>query len=82
MGLICRTASVNATPEMLIEEATELLKTWQNIVENFHKANKPTCLYEESDLIKRAVMTAVDKKFERLLVDDYATYPTLQTPLR
>lgn len=74
MGLICRTASVNATPEMLIDEATELLKTWQNIAENFHKASKPTCLYEESDLIKRAVMTAVDKKFDRLLIDDYATF--------
>jgi ribonuclease G len=74
MGLICRTASVNATPEMLIEEATELLKTWQGIVESFHKANKPNCLYEESDLIKRAVLTAVDKKFDRILVDDYATY--------
>jgi ribonuclease G len=74
MGLICRTASVNASPEMLIQEATELLKTWQNIVGNFHKANKPTCLYEESDLIKRAVLTAVDKKFDRLLVDDYGTY--------
>ncbi len=74
MGLICRTASVNATPEMLIDEANELLKTWQNIVENFHKATKPTCLYEESDLIKRAVMAAVDKKFDRLLVDDYATF--------
>ena len=36
MGLICRTASANATPEMLIEEAGELLKTWQNIVENFN----------------------------------------------
>jgi ribonuclease G len=74
MGLICRTASVNATSEMLIAEATELLKTWQNIAENFHKANKPTCLYEESDLIKRAVLTAVDKKFDRLMTDDYATY--------
>lgn len=74
MGLICRTASVNATPEMLIEEANELLKTWQGIVEHFHKANRSSCLYEESDLIKRAVMTAVDKKFDRLLVDDYATY--------
>jgi ribonuclease G len=74
MGLICRTASVNAIPEMLIEEATELLRTWQNIVENFHKSSKPNCLYEESDLIKRAVLTAVDKKFDRLLVDDYATY--------
>lgn len=74
MGLICRTASVNASPEMLIDEATELLKTWQGIMEDFQKATKPTCLYEESDLIKRAVITAVDKKFERVLVDDYATY--------
>jgi len=74
MGLICRTASINATTEQLIEEATDLLKTWQGIVENFNKANKPTCLHEESDLIKRAVLMAVDKKFERLLVDDYPTY--------
>jgi ribonuclease G len=74
LGLICRTASVNATPEMLIQEATDLLKTWQSIVEGFQSASKPTCLYEESDLIKRAVITAVDKKFERILVDDYATF--------
>lgn len=74
MGLICRTASVNATTEMLIEEATDLLNAWQEIVESFHKSTKPTCLYEESDLIKRAVISAVDKKYDRILVDDYATY--------
>jgi ribonuclease G len=74
MGLICRTASVNATPEMLIEEATGLLKSWQSVVEGFQKSGRPTCLYEESDLIKRAVLTAVDKKFDRLLIDDYATW--------
>jgi ribonuclease G len=65
---------MNATPDMLIDEANELLKTWQMIVDGFHKASKPSCLYEESDLIKRAVLTAVDKKFDRLLVDDYAVY--------
>jgi ribonuclease G len=74
MGLICRTASVNASTEMLVEEATELLETWQGIVEKFDKASKPCCLYEESDLIKRALLTAVDKKFDRLLIDDYATH--------
>lgn len=78
MGLICRTSSVNATAEQLIDEANELIKSWQGIIENFHNATKPTCLYEESDLIKRAVMTAVDKKFERILVDDYATYQLLK----
>jgi ribonuclease G len=74
MGLICRTASMNATPEQLIDEANELLKTWQSIIDNFQKATKPTCLYEESDLIKRAIVTCIDKKYERLLVDDYATF--------
>lgn len=76
MGLICRTASMNATKEMLIEEATDLLNTWQGIVENFNKANKATLLYAESDLIKRSVITAVDKKYDRILVDDYATFQT------
>ncbi len=74
MGLICRTASINASMEILVAEATELLHTWEEIVKNFHVETKPCCLYEESDLIKRAVLTAVDKKFDRLLVDDYATF--------
>jgi ribonuclease G len=74
MGLICRTASVHATTDALVSEATDLLHTWQSVVENFNKAAKPTLLFEESDLIKRAVMTAIDKRFDRLLVDNYATY--------
>ncbi len=74
MGLICRTASSLATPEMLIDEANELFNIWQTILENFRKSSEPTLLYAESDLIKRAVITAVDKRFDRILVDDYATY--------
>lgn len=76
MGLICRTASAAATQEMLIAEAHDLLNNWQNIMENFQKASEPTLLYEESDLIKRAVLTAIDKHYDRILVDDYATYQT------
>lgn len=76
MGLICRTASASATPDMLIAEAHDLLNTWQTIMENFQKASEPTLLYAESDLIKRAVLTAIDKRYDRILVDDYATYQT------
>ncbi len=74
MGLICRTASVYATMEMLIEEATDLLHSWETIVEKFHHSKDPSCLYEESDLTKQAVITAIDKKYDRILIDDYATY--------
>lgn len=74
LGVICRTASRNATTEMLVDEAHDLLRIWENVMENFHKAKSPECLFQESDLIKRAVMQAVDKKFDRLLIDDYGTY--------
>lgn len=74
MGLICRTASSTATPEMLIAEAHDLLNNWQSIMDNFKKANEPTLLYAESDIIKRAVLTAIDKQYDRILVDDYSTY--------
>lgn len=74
MGLICRTACHDATAEMLIGEAHELLATWQQIMEGFNKSQEPCLLYAETDLIKRAVITAIDKRYDRLLVDDYATY--------
>jgi ribonuclease G len=74
MGLICRTASATASTEMLVEEATELLYSWQSIVDKFHQSSGPTLLYEESDLIKRSVLQCVDKKIDRLLVDDYTVY--------
>lgn len=74
MGLICRTASANATTDMLVEEANELFHSWQNIVEKFNNATGPALLFEESDLIKRTVMLGVDKQYNRILVDDHATY--------
>ena len=74
MGLICRTASINATTEFLVEEAHELLKTWENIMENFKSHANPVCLYRESDLLKRAILIAVDKKFDRLLIDNHKTF--------
>jgi ribonuclease G len=74
MGLICRTASATATADMLIDEATELLHMWQSIVDKFHQSTGSLLLYEESDLIKRSILQCVDKKFDRLLVDDYQTY--------
>ncbi len=74
MGLICRTASMYASTDQLVDEAHELLAIWNNIVDQFHKAKGPTCLFRESDIIKRALMTALDKKYDRLLIDHYPTY--------
>lgn len=76
MGLICRTASAMATTDLLVEEATELLQSWQSIVDRFEQAGGPALLYEESNLIQRTLVTCVDKKVDRLLIDDYDTFQT------
>jgi ribonuclease G len=76
MGLICRTASASASQEMLIDEAHELLATWEEIMKKFQETEEPGLLFAESDLIKRALITAVDKRFQRILVDDFNTYQT------
>lgn len=74
MGLICRTASAHASIDELVDEAHELLQSWQEVIEKFHKTQNATLLFQESDIIKRALMICVDKKFERLLLDDYPTF--------
>jgi ribonuclease G len=76
MGLICRTASAIATQEMLVDEAHELLATWEEIMSKFQATEEPELLFAESDLIKRALITAVDKRYDRILIDDYSTYQT------
>lgn len=76
MGLICRTASASVSQDVLIGEANDLLAQWQLIMENFKKSTEPTLLFAETDLIKRAVLTAIDKHYDRILVDDHATFQT------
>jgi ribonuclease G len=78
MGLILRTASCSATPEMLIQETHDLIAQWGQIMAGFEKATSPTLLFEETDIIKRALITALDKGFDRILIDDYPTYQAVK----
>lgn len=74
MGLICRTASCLASSEALIEEAHELIETWESVTKQFTDSQGPKLLFAESDLFKQAVLACVDKRYDRLLIDDYPTY--------
>ncbi len=79
MGLICRTASATASTDMLINEAHELLRIWEDIVNKFHKSKGPKCLFEESSLVKKAIITAIDKKYDRILIDDFSLLKKCET---
>lgn len=74
MGLICRTASAHTSREQLLEELEELVDDWEEVRKRFEKATRPCLLYEESDLVKRLVLQAVDKRYQRILIDEYEVY--------
>lgn len=74
MGVIFRTISVTATDNQLIDEVHELVGTWEQILQDFNKAKEPCLLYQELSVLKKAVITAIDKKFSRLLVDNYSVF--------
>ncbi|BAE80977.1 ribonuclease G/E [Chlamydia felis Fe/C-56] len=82
MGLICRTASTLASTDALINEAHDLLATWKGILEKFHSTDQPCLLYEETDILKKAVITCIDKNHKRLLIDDYSTYQKCKRMLK
>ncbi|MCH9620935.1 MAG: Ribonuclease G [Chlamydiia bacterium] len=77
MGLICRTSCLNATQDQLIDEAHELIEIWQNTRYQFEKTKGTSLLYQESDVTKRTLITAIDKQYDRILVDDKATFNSL-----
>ncbi len=77
MGLICRTSCVNATTDQLIDEAHELIENWEKTRQEFEKSKGVALLYQESDVVKRTLIKALDKDVTRVLVDDMATYNML-----
>lgn len=73
MGLICRTASQQASSDQLEQEAHELSQQWEKVAKGFDSGKKPALLLEESDFVRRAVLLAVDRRVDRILVNDQAT---------
>ena len=67
MGLICRTASASATPEMLIAEANDLLNNWQTIMDNSKKSQSPHSFMQNQISSNGLSLTAIDKRYDRIL---------------
>src|SRR5205814_909770 len=55
MGLIIRTAGAKRTKQEIKRDYEYLLRLWENIRETTLKSNAPALIYEEEDLVKRAI---------------------------
>lgn len=68
-GFIARTNCVGASEEKLIEDMKALQETWQTIYEKQEKSKPPSLLYEDLDIVLRAVRDNFSEEVDRLVID-------------
>jgi ribonuclease E len=74
MGLIVRTAGAKRTKAEIKRDYDYLLRLWENIRETTLHSVAPALIYEEEDLVKRAIRDMYDKELEGIWVEGEAGY--------
>ena len=74
MGVIIRTAGVGRSTEELQWDLDYLLQLWDAITQANQDSKPPTLLYQESDVIIRAVRDYLRDDIDQVLIDDTTAY--------
>ncbi len=74
MGLIIRTAGAKRTKAEIKRDYEYLLRLWENIRDVTLKSVAPALIYEEEDLVKRAIRDMFDKDLDGILVEGEEGY--------
>jgi ribonuclease E len=69
MGLIVRTAGAKRTKAEIKRDYEYLMRLWENIRDNTLKSIAPALIYEEEDLVKRAIRDLYDKELDGIFVE-------------
>jgi ribonuclease E len=69
MGVIIRTAGANKTKNEVEKDFQNTLKTWDQITNKALDSNAPSLIYEEGDIIKRALRDIYDNETSSIYVD-------------
>jgi len=74
MGLIVRTAGAARTKAEIKRDYEYLLRLWENIRDKTLKSIAPALIYEEEDLVKRAIRDMFDKDIDSIEVEGDVGY--------
>ena len=74
MGVIVRTAGANKTKNEIEKDFQNTLKTWEEINDKAVVSNAPSLIYEEGDIIKRALRDIYDNETKYIYVDGNEGY--------
>jgi len=82
MGLIVRTAGANRSKSEIKRDYDFLLRTWDGVRELTLKSTAPTMVYEEANLIKRAIRDLYSKDIEEVLIEGEEAYKAAKRFMR
>jgi ribonuclease E len=82
MGLIIRTAGANRTKLEIKRDYEYLLRLWDQIRELTLQSNAPACVYEEGDIIKRAIRDLYNKDVSEIVVEGDEGYKNAKEFMR
>ncbi len=74
MSVIVRTAGMDRTRAEIKRDYDYLVKLWNQIREDTLKSNAPALIYEESDIIKRAIRDQYSSDIDELIVEGDVGY--------
>ncbi len=74
MGVIVRTAGANKTKNEIEKDFQNTLGTWDEIKDKAVSSNAPSLIYEEGDIIKRALRDIYDNETKFIYVDGNEGY--------
>ncbi len=74
MGVIVRTAGANKTKNEIEKDFQNTLNTWEEIRERAVNSDAPSLVYEEGDIIKRALRDIYDNETTNIHIDGNEGY--------
>ena len=74
MGLIVRTAGLNKTKNEINKDVLNTISEWEKIKARAVKSIAPSIVYEEGDIIKRAIRDVYNNEIKNIIVDGNEGY--------
>jgi ribonuclease G len=70
VGIILRTACLEAEDSEIIAELNELLRTWEEIMHRYKVSKAPSLIYEDIDVLERTLRDYLDADTSRVIINN------------
>ncbi|MEE2998238.1 MAG: ribonuclease E/G [Pseudomonadota bacterium] len=82
MGVIIRTAGLERSKMEIKRDFEYLIRAWDQVRETTLESTAPDMVYEEGDIIKRAIRDVYSKDIEEIQIEGLETYQTAKRFMR